>query len=298
MIRKVMSQSRRGFALPLVILLMLVSSMTIVVIMQRQTAQTRLVQEMINDYHTHHAGFGVRAIIRKWLQSNSSELSEYASEDEVSFRFILPGELYVSIWIEDGQGIPVKDPIDIGPANLDFYKLVTARIEQTRPGSLRAKGPSFISIPTAPEHVLRSLVEDEEDGHRIANRIIRARERKPLDRDEMMNQLRRAGMADEEIARVVAITTFDPVLWKVNVFSEDRKNKANRYFVMQADITAGSLAITSWEERIGVDPSDPFAEKPQKTNRDDDETADLNDDDQDNRNSDNDEDDDEDDKTR
>ena len=269
---------RRGFALPLVIMLLLISGMTIVVIMQRQTAQTRLVEEMIADYQTHHAAFGVRAIVRKWLiNKRGRDLAEYASRDGVSYRFILPNEVYVSAWIMDGQGIPVAVPLDIGVANISYYKDIINRIDLAHSGSLRARGPALISIASAPRHVLEALVKDEDQGRRLADRLIRTRQRRPLDRDEMMKQLRRAGLEDDEIARIVAISTFDPVLWRVNVMSDDRRHNNQRYFVMDADITGGALSVNSWEELIGVDPGDPFAEKPTKTNQDNDETADLND---------------------
>jgi len=273
-----MPRFRRGFALPLVILLLLISSMTIVVIMQRQTAQTRLVHEMIDDYQTHHAAFGVRAIVRKWISNKTgSDLSEFAAKEGVSYRFVLPNDVYVSVWVLDGQGIPVTTPTDIGPANVRYYTEITSRIRSTSDRALRARGPSMISIATAPRDVLEALVEDEDQGRNLADRIIKARERRPLDRDGMMNQLRRAGLGDDQIARIVAITTFDPGLWRVNVMSESPKSDTQRYFIMHAEITLGSLSIISWEEITPTDPSDPFAEKPTKTNDDDSENADLDD---------------------
>jgi hypothetical protein len=267
---------RRGFALPLVILLLLISSMTIVVIMQRQNAQTRLVNGMIDDYQTHHAAFGVRAIVRKWIFNKSGEdLAEFAAKDGVSYRFVLPNEVYVSAWVLDGQGVPVANPTDIGPANVRYYKEITDRIRLKTDKPLRVRGPSAISIATAPRAILESLVEDEDVGRRMAERIIKARERRPMDRDEMMRQLRRSGLEDNDIARIVAITTFDPALWRLNIISESRKDDNKRYFVMQAEIVLGSLSVTSWEELIVTDAGDPFAEKPTKTKRDDSETADL-----------------------
>lgn len=273
---------RRGFALPLVILLMLISSMTIVVIMQRQTAQTRLVETMITDYQTHHAAFGVRAIVRKWLATQrGQDLAEYTNENgDVSYRFILPNDVFVSIWVLDGQGIPVLTPTDIGPANVAYYREIVGRLRSASAISLRSNGPSFISIAAAPRAVLEALVEDEDQGRRLADRIITARERKTLDRQELMNQLRRAGLEDDEIARVITITTFDPVLWRINIMSEDRTHNQQRFFVMQTQIIASAPSVRSWEELVGVDPGDPFAEKPTKTNRNDTETADLNDEDQ------------------
>lgn len=276
--RFTMRRFRRGFALPMVLMLLLISGMTIVVIMQRQTAQSRLVEEMIADYQTHHAAFGVRSIVRKWLvNKRGKDLSEFAAKMDVSYRFILPNDLFVSIWVLDGQGIPAVAPTDIGAANLAYYREIVDRVRAKHDGSLRTRGSALLSIASAPRYVLEALVEDEEQGQRLAERIIAARERKPIERDELMNQLRRSGLADDEIARIIAISTFDPVLWRVNVMSEDRAHKATRYFVMRAELTAGVLSVRSWEELIGTDPGDPFAEKPTKTNPEDDETADLND---------------------
>lgn len=271
--------ARRGFALPLVILLMLISSMTIVVIMQRQTAQTHIVEEMIGDYQTHHAAFGVRSIVRKWLiNKRANELAEFAAKEDVSYRFILPNDIYVSIWILDGQGMPAIAPTDIGAANLTYYREVSSRAKTNTGEPLRSRGSAMISMASAPRGVLRALVEDEEQGARLADRIIAARERKKLDRDELMNQLRRSGLADDEIARVIAIATFDPALWRINVMSEDRKHNTQRYFVMQAELVATVLSVRSWEELIGTDPSDPFAEKASKSDREEGDSADLNDD--------------------
>ena len=268
---------RRGFALPLVILLLLISGMTIVVIMQRQTAQSQLVEEMIGDYQSHHAAFGVRAIVRKWLnQKTGRELAEFADEEDVSYRFILPSDMYVSIWIRDGQGMPVVSPLDIGPTNLNYYTEINRRVQQRTRTPLRSKGPALISVGTAPRVVLAALVEDEEQGQRLAQRLIDARERRPLDRDELMTQLRRAGLADDEIARIISIVTFDPVLWRVNVLGDDRKNNTQRYFLMQANVIGGAVSVTSWEEIIGDGISNPFDEIDGNSNRPDDDSADLN----------------------
>jgi len=271
------SRFRRGFALPLVILLLLISGMTIVVIMQRQTAQSRLVEEMIGDYQSHHAAFGVRAIVRKWMvQKSGRELAEFAAKEDVSYRFILPNEVYVSIWIQDGQGMPIITPIDIGVQNLQYYQDIIARVKDYSNRPLRARGPSVISIGAAPRPVLKALVEDEEQGDRLAQRVMDARRRQPLDRDGLMTQLRRAGLADDEIARIITISTFDPALWRVNVFSDDRKHRQQRYFVMQADVTGGAVSITSWEEISGDGISNPFEEIDDNSNREDDDSADLN----------------------
>jgi len=290
--RRVIDRFRRAFALPLVILLMLISSMTIVVIMQRQTAQSRLVDEMITDYHTHHAAFGVRAIVRKWLSAHHSELTDYAAKDGAGYRFILPNEVFVTIWILDGQGVPVSGPTDLGAANLEYYRDVSRRVRDRR--ALRPAGPSAISLASAPPDVLAALVEDQDVGARAAQRITQARQARPLDRDIMMNQLRRAGVSDEDIARIIAISTFSPSLWRVNVMAENRRNRSERYFVMRADVTGQSVRVTSWEELVGVDPADPFAEKlptPDPDDADEDDLDDL-DDDEDDRDQ-NDEDDDE-----
>ncbi len=275
--RSIRARFRRGFALPLVILLLLVSGMTIVVIMQRQTSQSKLVEEMVGDYQSHHAAFGVRAIVRKWMnQKSGRELAEFAAKEDVSYRFILPNDLYVSIWIQDGQGMPVAAPVDIGPTNLTYYRDIIERTRQYSNRPIRPRGPSAISIGSAPRSVLKALVEDEEQGDRLAQRIIDARQRRPLDRDELMNQLRRSGLADDEIARIIAISTFDPILWRVNVFSDDRKHRIQRYFVMQADVIGGAASVNSWEEITGNGISNPFEENPGNSNRENDDSADLN----------------------
>ncbi|MCB9838617.1 MAG: hypothetical protein H6813_04695 [Phycisphaeraceae bacterium] len=277
-LRAILDQFRRGFAMPMVLLLLVVSGMTIVVIMQRQTSQTHLVEEMLAEYETHHAAFGVRSIVRKWLiNKRGRDLAEYAAKDGVSYRFILPDEVYVSIWIKDSQGLPTTAPTDIGAAHLPYYREVLSRIQKTHDGELRSRGSAMISMASAPDYVLRALVADEEQGARLADRVVTARERRGFDRDELMDQLRRSGLADDEIARVVGISTFDPVLWRVNVLAEDRKHRSERRFVMQAEIFAGSISVRSWEEMIGTDPEDPFAENPPKTNPEIDDTADQSD---------------------
>ncbi len=249
---------RRAFAMPMVIMLALVSALAVAVMLQRQDAQMRTVQAILDGYTAHHSAFGVRAVVRKWLtMQKADDLSELAGTGGVAHRFALPDDVFVSVRVADGQGLPSVRTESLGALTLDYYTRVRERVEAIDPGLLRDLGPPLISINAAPAEVLGALIEDEDEGPRLADRFIKARERKPLTRDDTVDLLRRAGIEDVQQTQILALLTFEPSLWRLEaaVQTAARPEEVRR-FDMLVEVGQGGAKVHRWTEVIQPTPGE------------------------------------------
>ena len=67
-------ESRRGFALAVVLVLILTVSIIIAGVLQRYSALQRTVQRQVAEYRMHHEMFGVQAMAMQWLARHHEAL--------------------------------------------------------------------------------------------------------------------------------------------------------------------------------------------------------------------------------
>ncbi|MCX5688663.1 MAG: hypothetical protein NTV94_02525, partial [Planctomycetota bacterium] len=84
---------RRGMALPVVLLLVLVSGIVISVMMERHVVQALTVQRELQQYAFHHTSKGVQEAIEAWLrQTNATRnMAEAIEADGHAFDLTLDG---------------------------------------------------------------------------------------------------------------------------------------------------------------------------------------------------------------
>lgn len=251
--------SRRAYALPLVILLLLTATLTISVALQRQAAQQRLVSRMVGEYRRHHDMFGVQSIVLLWLGPQSaSELTAMAADPDVDYDFAIPSGSRVQVFVEDGQGAALRDLSAVPDAQREYYAGVLSRVPLDDPEATRGGGPHLISVNAAPRSVLAALIP--EDGDRLADRIIRARENEPIDRAEFSRELRFVGVSEEDLRSVIQIVVFDPELWRMRIVARDADGE--RVFGMLVENVRNSATPTihEWVEYFSSDGNEGDAE--------------------------------------
>ncbi len=219
--------SQRAFALPMVILAMVVVGLTISVSLSRFTAQNKVVDRQIRGYHEHHAGRGLQEAIGAWLrQQNGRDLFDVLDPNTGHAMDIeLDDGSVVSVYLRDGQGTALSNltgrtqaEVDEGGAvlrelarNVSQYQY----LKMTRPF-----GPLQISVSSADELLILNACNAIMDGHgkNLADEILQARQQEGrLDRTRMGAITTEIGLSGEERAMVQRIFATDIELWAVIV---------------------------------------------------------------------------------
>lgn len=251
MIAKTREDLRRGFVLALVLMLMLAGSLALATAFQRQGVQRRVVNQQLLEYRRHHQMFGVRAIVGKWLREQSvAGLAQMAGEEdrskEIPFdhAFELPEDVRVYVNVIDGQGAVLTDLRSVPNAMREQYEELLDRLPEDVPNLTRSVGPPEISINAAPREVIEGLIEG--DSGRFATRLLRARDRRPIDQEEFDRAIRVTNVDEDDRAGLYALTTFQPELWQAVIDVVDEQGI--RRFRMTLLQETGRIQVLSWIE--------------------------------------------------
>lgn len=216
-----------GFAMPMVILLMVAVSLSIGVAMQRHTAEQLLVSRQIKGYEEHHTGRGLQQAIGAWLrQQNGRDLVDVLSAtDGHVMDIVLEDESVVSVSLIDAQGMLLanleslnrREQSELSAAISYLNKAVDS---QTYLRLTRPSGPFGVSARTAPLEVLRAAGRAVSDskGSRIAIELERLQNSgEPITRQTLIEVSTRAGLESEERATMLRMFVTDIELWGVIV---------------------------------------------------------------------------------
>lgn len=180
--------SRRGFAMPIVIVLALVAGVLAAVVLERQAMQRRIVARQLHAYQDTHFERGVREVVSQWTDTLIGQsIRDLLEDDGHALDIERPDGSVVSIYLFDGQGTLVSDPIgrsereslDAQGALNELVKLVGARRLRREGGMfLRPVGPVAVSAMTAPVEVLEAIAayaREGRSGRRFAESLVAAR---------------------------------------------------------------------------------------------------------------------------
>lgn len=246
------ARDRRAFVLPVVVMLAFIVTLFLVAAFERRGVERLTVERQINEYRRHHEMFGVRAIVRKWLEKSFDQLPQIkdkqdnarSGEDDFAYGFVLPSGAQIRVYVRDGQGTALSDLSQVPPAQSAAYKDFLDRLPVDVPNLRRRYGPPAVSVNAAAREVLAALVPEGGDG--FADRVIRSRERKPLDRDTLQTLARTTRIDDEERNALFSLVTFDPALWRLDVRVTDQQG--DRQFMMLAQRPQGKIEVYEWQE--------------------------------------------------
>lgn len=218
-------QHRRGFAIAMVVLLMVVVGLGISVALTRFSAQTKSVSRQVQSYQNHHLGRGLQEAIGAWLrQQNGRDLSDVLEpETGHAMDIILADGSEVSAYLLDAQGAALSNlsgktdrQIEEGGAilrNLTLNSTQAEYLEFTRPF-----GPMNISINSAPQRVLESaaqVVAGEFADQYISELETLRNESTVITRTELTRAASTAGLSSEQRAAALRVFATDIELWAV-----------------------------------------------------------------------------------
>ena len=207
---------RRGYALPLVLLLGLASAISVTIMLEHQTRLRMAENRVVNAYVAHHSQQGLAMVAEIFLKSlrrnargapnvNSAQAaSERAEADRdpdpiIRFSLVFPIDgSRADFELRDAQGTVLDDVSgDSGAVMSHAAAYLSAREGGRR--FLRQRGPIQVNINTAPREVLEQIIEHGAPGGRnrpadIALELIRRREDRRLDMGSLRLALSEAGI--------------------------------------------------------------------------------------------------------
>jgi hypothetical protein len=235
-----------------VVLMAMIVALLLGAAFSRQSVQRLTVKRQLAEYRRHHEMFGVRAIVRRWLNGSFDKLPQILAETEgrrgledFAYGFVLPSGATVRVYVSDGQGAVGASEEGLPEAIRAAHQELLDRLPEGVPGLRRTIGPAQVSINAAPRDVLEALVKD--DGPRFADRILTARAKKPLDREQVDRALDIVGVLSEEKQTVLGLLAYQPSLWRLDVLMADEQGE--RVFRMLTDRPGGQqLRVHEWVE--------------------------------------------------
>ncbi len=237
--------SRRGFALPLVVLLALVSSLVVAVMLDRSTTQARTVKRQLDGYRDDHFAKGMQEAIDSWMKSVATKpMAELLEEDGHAMDLELADGVILKLYVFDAQGSVL---IDFGTLQGDSitdaqgvamaYSGISAQelqkaskaIAETElkirtagrytPVTLtRRYGSPAISVNSAPDPVLAAVANFAGGGDLVAELIESvnaARSAAPMGATELADLIAKIQTEPEIRAILQRLLTAQPSFWQV-----------------------------------------------------------------------------------
>lgn len=215
--------TRRGFALAIVLMLIIVSSVVIAYVLDRQATQSLSVKRQIDSYTFHHISRGIQEAVEGWVRFNGTQPIRTALDDEGrAFDLIVEGGQTVHVFFKDAQDLVLADFSGLTGEALDSGIDILTELRHNEGEHardfVRREGPTAVSVNNAPEKVLKAVIGSvlgPLDTGALIREITRARIEGWIDQEQMNEVYRKAETPTAEMARVQSLLTAEPVLWRV-----------------------------------------------------------------------------------
>jgi len=226
-----MPPRRRGFALPIVILLALVAGILAAVVLERQSYQTRVVSREISSYQDTHFERGVREVVGQWTDSLIGQsIDKLLESDGHALDIERPDGSVVSVYLFDGQGTALSEPTGLNDQDAKDAEGVYEALAGGPRGKhrrhkdverfVRPVGPVRVFVASAPREVLEAIgtyAKEGKSGRRFADSILDARKQGDVTEADLNTAMSMADITVEGRAVVQRLIVFKPELWDMVV---------------------------------------------------------------------------------
>ena len=227
---------RRAFVMPVVILLALVASLTVTVILNRNSVRTHSVENELQSYIQDHRQRGIREVIAIWLQfTGRQSIEELLADDGLAFTLDFSGDRTLKVWLFESQTTALINPAGLGPMQpgesviplqrqreiADATRLVLQNMNPAHVANLgRQAGPLAVSAHDAPAEVIEAVsiavVGDEAIAQAFARDLMQLRStNSDITRLELLDMARDAGVSDNDQPILTSLWTTRPTLWSL-----------------------------------------------------------------------------------
>ncbi len=266
---------RRGFALPMVMLLALIGVIVISSMLTRYASQNRFVNRHRVRYIEHHTQRGVQEMVGTWLDLvRGGPLDEIIREDGLAFTLNLEGSRRLDVYVHDGQGTLLTDFAAMNERERQVIEGALVELQgtrftrptrSTRPARsarptrtarpldtyTRSRGPIAVSVMAAEPEVLKAILVAAEiespTADRVVESIVQARERGGLTQPDLLGLLQATGITPEMRGLASTVLTVQPTLFAIEtrVYDQRRGPMVAHYSgLVQVESRTGGRAAT------------------------------------------------------
>lgn len=221
----------RGFALPVVIVVLMIVGMVAGVLLQRVASDRLVAQRRLNWYQQHHAQAGLEEVIDAWLKSlpRDLRLDEILDERGYALTIDLHDGTEAVLSIRDGQGAILTEPSAVPEQQRPQVEAITHRFDELvganqRPRERRSVGSPKLSLQSASQQAIEAtagVIAGPIVGVDFAQAVVDFRENDPdgrITNQSLTEALTAAAIANDEQAQLLrAAITLRPTLYFVTV---------------------------------------------------------------------------------
>jgi hypothetical protein len=221
---------RRGFALPIVLVLALVTGILAAVVLERQSYQRRAVTRQLTSYQDTHFERGVREVVSQWTDTLVGQpIEKLLDEDGHALDIERPDGSVVSIYLFDGQGTALSEPAGLveqetldAAGVLERLREVVGRRRLLESGSefVRPVGPARVCAASAPREVLEAIAsyaKGGKNGSRFADSVMESRRDEEVSEADLNTAFSAADLSVEERNIAKRLLVVSPELWNTVV---------------------------------------------------------------------------------
>lgn len=271
---------RRGFALPVVLLLAMLVGVVAAVVLERQGNERRIIERQIRSYSATHFERGLREVVGEWTNSLVGQpIERLVTEDGHALDLLMGDGSTAAVYMFDAQGSVLTEPQGLTSQEREdalgiLQSLGALTGYEPDPAWLRPVGPVRICARSAPPEVLEAVAHYATGGRggqanrRFAESIVAARASGSLTQADIETAMGVADIGAQERPIIQRLLTVEPDLWTlvVDVYDPSKPSKhggptvryAGRFMRPGAEgnrqVSLQSLGkFLSWEE-LPVDP--------------------------------------------
>lgn len=220
---------RRAFALPVVLLLVLIAGIVISAMMQRHVTQVMTTQRESLQYTFHHASKGAQEAIEAWLRQSGATRNMYEALDSDGHAFDLTIDgMTVKVSLYDAQDSVLVELAGLSgtlrEAGLNIIDELRTVAGAGAARFTRREGPLAVSANSAPREVLLAAVNAITDGvgsDALVSEVMHARENGTITVQNLNDVYTQADVEPELRNKLGMVLTAQTTLWRVVAEAQD-----------------------------------------------------------------------------
>ena len=221
-------RARRGFAMPMAIMVVLVLTTMLSMMLERHIGQILSNRRQLDAYAFGQATRGISEALDAWIRSNGNNPIAGALDSEgLAFTLSTDGGQVVKVYLRDGQGQALADLAGLGGDTLQLgYDVVDHLVREERENAqtvMRREGPVGIRAPRAGLKGAIGAAEGEGGGGGLRGTLLSMRSSQGGLTPEELTQVIQDEVEDgASRVQISALLTANPALWRVEITSEAR----------------------------------------------------------------------------
>lgn len=220
--------SRRGFVMPIIMLLTLVIGLLVGVVMSRSGQRTVIVREQLDAYSTSHRERGVKEMVAAWLKYSAEQdllsMTGGGLSGGEAFTAQLGRHDSITVRVEPAQSTARINPIGLNTSDGLAARRVEAILrerfgERGLRSRTRTVGPASIDANRASDDVAAALAEAVLESREAADRFVGAlRQIETIDglnAADVRNAAQSVNIDENQADRLSMLFGARPTLWRV-----------------------------------------------------------------------------------